>query len=177
MTWYNTCPTWSCTCTDGTFRNDAEVFYIDFFGALREKRAASDVSTVFCAAERAVVQEVTPTVADLPVERGYIILIDRTKRGKRSMGIEIGKVQTLGLRDWEGGGLRVKQVKQGLVRQWNLSNPDVQVCENDVIVEVNSERGNCEHLLQKMTDEPVLRLRLVRPSDFLADDEPEAEPA
>jgi len=38
--------------------------------------------------------------------------------------------------------------------------------ENDIIVEVNSVRGDSNELLEKITNESVLELRLTRPYDF-----------
>merc|ERR1712107_575234 len=63
-------------------------------------------------------------------------------------------------------GLKVDQINRGLIHEWNLSNPSMQVLENDIIVEVNSVRGDSNGLLEKIANESVLELRLLRPYGF-----------
>lgn len=111
------------------------------------------------------------TAEEPPFEGGYLIRVEKTKR-KMLLGIEVGLLVCIALGDRISGGLKVNQINRGLVHQWNLSHPSVQVCENDIIVEVNCVSGDCEELFEKLTQESVLQLRLLRPSDF----ETQAEP-
>jgi len=98
----------------------------------------------------------------------YLIQIERTKK-RKSMGLELGVVKNVGRGDWTSGGLKVKNVHRGLVGQWNRSH-SMKVCTGDIIVEVNSVRGSGEALLEKIANEMVLELRLLRPGEL--DQEP-----
>merc|ERR1712137_687104 len=102
-------------------------------------------------------------VAD--AQSGHFVRIDRTEK-RQSMGLEVGIVKNVNLGDWTSGGLKVYLVSQGLVQRWNHDNPGLEVCVNDIIVEVNSVKGNGEELLKEIEREQVLHLRLLRPSDF-----------
>merc|ERR1712107_831850 len=90
---------------------------------------------------------------------GYLIHVEKTKGGK-SMGLELGIVKNVGFGDWTSGGLKVKKVRGGLVREWNWWHT-TKVRTGDIIVEVNSVRGSGEALLKKMENETVLELRLL----------------
>merc|ERR1719245_820930 len=48
--------------------------------------------------------------------------------------------------------LRIKAVKPGLIQKWNDDHPDQPVQLGDVIVEVNSVRGNSDKILEKVRD-------------------------
>lgn len=104
-------------------------------------------------------------VSRTDAQSGYFVSIDRTETNG-SMGIEVGMFPNVDLGDWTTGGLKVYQINRGLVHKWNCSNPGMKVCENDVIVEVNSVKGSCKELLQEMEEKPVLHLHLLRPCDF-----------
>merc|ERR1719240_2085516 len=79
----------------------------------------------------------------------YFIHIEKTKK-RKSPGLDLGIVKNVG--------------------QWNRTHT-MQVCTDDIIVEVNSVSGSGEALLQKMGNEVVLDLRLLRPDDFMAYEE------
>jgi len=102
-------------------------------------------------------------VAD--AQSGHFVRIDKMEK-KKSMGLEVGIVKNVNLGDWTSGGLKIHLVSQGLVQKWNHHNPGLEVCVNDIIVEVNSLKGNGEELLKEIEKEQVLHLRLLRPSDF-----------
>jgi len=97
---------------------------------------------------------------------GYLIRINQ-KNTSMPLGINTIVLQNVGLGDWTGGGLKISNIEPGLVDEWNFYNPTTQVCEDDVIVKVNSVRDNCEEMLKEM-DEPLLQMRLLRYQDFQA---------
>jgi len=109
-------------------------------------------------------QEIAVTTADSPFGNGYFIRIE--KKGIVGMGIAISMLNNIGFGGWTSGGLKVDQINRGLIHEWNLSNPSMQVLENDIIVEVNSVRGDINGLLEKIANESVLELRLLRPYGF-----------
>jgi len=80
------------------------------------------------------------------------------------VGIDLGCVKSIEIGSWSCGALNVKKVRKGLVKQWNIANSSQQVLPGDMIVQVNGVGGKYEDLLQQMAKEPVLILRLLRPS-------------
>merc|ERR1712107_273616 len=97
--------------------------------------------------------EVSPDAVD---EGEYIIQIKKKKRGTL-IGLELGTVEKVALGHWTKGGLKVKEVQPGPVREWNRSHPNMEVCMGDIIVEVNSVTGRADALLEKLGDEKVLK--------------------
>mmetsp|Transcript_6117 Transcript_6117/g.16375 ORF Transcript_6117/g.16375 Transcript_6117/m.16375 type:complete len:140 (-) Transcript_6117:85-504(-) len=59
--------------------------------------------------------------------------------------------------------LKVKNVKDGLVKTWNANNPHLTVKNNDMIVEVNGVKGSSEQLLQVIANAPTLEVTVNRP--------------
>jgi len=109
-------------------------------------------------------QNIAVITDDSPSGSGHLIQIE--KKGSTPMGIGISMLKNVGFAGWTSGGLKVNKISQGLIREWNLSNPSAQVWENDIIVEVNSLSGRSEELLDKIGNESVLELRLLRPDNF-----------
>mmetsp|Transcript_108117 Transcript_108117/g.304533 ORF Transcript_108117/g.304533 Transcript_108117/m.304533 type:complete len:147 (-) Transcript_108117:137-577(-) len=48
----------------------------------------------------------------------------------------------------------------GLVDQWNMDHPEIQVRVGDHIVEVNDMREDVDKMMGRCKDDPVLRIRL-----------------
>merc|ERR1712079_196478 len=59
----------------------------------------------------------------------------RIKISKTDLGSKIG-VDTVAFSSEKGRALRIKKVKAGLVSDWNESNPQAEVKEGDIIMEV-----------------------------------------
>jgi len=130
---------------------------------LEELDGQSEASTRSVAGSMTVesLQELCTTILDEQVKSEYFIRIEKSKN-KRVLGLQLGMLKKVKLGDWSSGGLQIEKLDHGLVYQWNLSNPSTQVCENDIIVEVNSVKGSSAELLQNMTNGPVLELRLLQ---------------
>jgi len=58
--------------------------------------------------------------------------------------------------------LKIMNIKEGLVQDWNESNPRLQVLVNDLIVEVNGKAESCDALLERIHRDRSLILKLVR---------------
>lgn len=98
-------------------------------------------------------------------EDGFFVRIDK-RNTKMVVGIDLGCVKSIAIGSWNCGALNVKKVRKGLVKQWNIANSSQQVLPGDMIVQVNGVGGKYEDLLEQMAKEPVLILRLLRPSTF-----------
>merc|ERR1712137_492703 len=100
------------------------------------------------------------------LSEGFLIKIDK-RNNVGQIGAELGIVREIGLGSWTGGALRIKRVKRrGLIWQWNMANPSMQVEALDLIVRVNGRGGISDELLEEMSKEPVLHLHILRPSEF-----------
>mmetsp|Transcript_71883 Transcript_71883/g.211097 ORF Transcript_71883/g.211097 Transcript_71883/m.211097 type:complete len:137 (+) Transcript_71883:78-488(+) len=58
--------------------------------------------------------------------------------------------------------LKVKNVKDGLVKTWNQTNPDQAIKLNDMIVEVNGVKGSSEKLLTEISQAATLDILVNR---------------
>eukprot|EP00446_Apocalathium_sp_SHHI-4_P012454 CAMPEP_0177200916 /NCGR_PEP_ID=MMETSP0367-20130122/26475_1 /TAXON_ID=447022 ORGANISM="Scrippsiella hangoei-like, Strain SHHI-4" /NCGR_SAMPLE_ID=MMETSP0367 /ASSEMBLY_ACC=CAM_ASM_000362 /LENGTH=144 /DNA_ID=CAMNT_0018649389 /DNA_START=146 /DNA_END=580 /DNA_ORIENTATION=- len=58
--------------------------------------------------------------------------------------------------------LKIKKVKDGLVKMWNASNPDLQVKEDYLILEVNGESTDIEKMYGAISANSLLRLLIQR---------------
>lgn len=102
------------------------------------------------------------------LSEGFLVKIDK-RDNDRQIGAELGIVHEIGLGSWTGGALKIKRVKRkGLIWQWNMANPNMQVNALDLIVRVNGRGGISDELLNEMSKEPVLQLHILRPSEFAA---------
>jgi len=99
-----------------------------------------------------------------PVESERRIRIEKSKK-VRILGLQVGMLKMCKFGGLSSGGLKIEKLDQGLVHQWNLSNPSTQVHEKDIIVEVNAVRGRSGELFRKMINDRVLELCLLRPGD------------
>mmetsp|Transcript_13714 Transcript_13714/g.29921 ORF Transcript_13714/g.29921 Transcript_13714/m.29921 type:complete len:181 (+) Transcript_13714:83-625(+) len=59
--------------------------------------------------------------------------------------------------------LRVKQVKDGLVKSWNQEHPYSMVCPGDILVSVNGVSGRADKLLKHLALNQRLQLTFLRP--------------
>jgi hypothetical protein len=62
----------------------------------------------------------------------------------------------------EGLALEITRIKEGLVQEWNASNPELQVIKGDRIVEVNGMRNNSVRMLDVLGTEEFLDLAIAR---------------
>mmetsp|Transcript_19592 Transcript_19592/g.50229 ORF Transcript_19592/g.50229 Transcript_19592/m.50229 type:complete len:159 (+) Transcript_19592:92-568(+) len=58
--------------------------------------------------------------------------------------------------------LKIKKVKDGLVQKWNVSNPDLQVKEDYLILEVNGEGTDIEKMYGAISANSLLTLLIQR---------------
>jgi len=72
------------------------------------------------------------------------------KRGDAVLGLQLD------------GNLKIREVRDGLVKEWNQANQHAEVCPGDQIVVVNGISGNVEAMFAAIKREPELRLRIHR---------------
>lgn len=89
--------------------------------------------------------------AAAPEHAEISVYLDRSKGG--SLGLELSPLDE---------GLLVKDVLQGLVREWNESNPQAAMLPGDRIVAVNAEAGDARRLLEEVASSRVLRFTVLR---------------
>merc|ERR1712232_1273084 len=82
------------------------------------------------------------------------------------IGVHFGMVNSIAAGSFTGSGLRVRRVEQqGLFAHWNSSHPDLQVEDGSFIIEVNGMTGAPVELLQWLTQEDQLRVRVLPPQE------------
>mmetsp|Transcript_26302 Transcript_26302/g.74303 ORF Transcript_26302/g.74303 Transcript_26302/m.74303 type:complete len:161 (-) Transcript_26302:179-661(-) len=59
--------------------------------------------------------------------------------------------------------LKVCEVKEGLVRTWNRSQPEKEVLACDLIIEVNGAENSCQGLLARINYDKDIVMKVTRP--------------
>jgi len=78
------------------------------------------------------------------------------KRSRTSIGVDITKHENVRL--------KIKNMKKGLISEWNEQQTSERVCvrEGDTIVAINGAKGDCEKLLQAIKAGGELRMTMLR---------------
>jgi len=68
-------------------------------------------------------------------------------RGERKLGLGINHI--------DGKTIVILEVKEGLVKQWNLTHPDQVVMQDDRIIEVNGITGDAAAMLEACKEDKL----------------------
>lgn len=102
--------------------------------------------------------------ADAPY---FVVIMDRPVLGQGGkLGLDISHK--------DGQELLVKRVKEGLAMRWNVDNPSLAVKPGDCICAVNGIEGNCDTLVNTISNSRRLQIRFRR-SELHDNDENNAE--
>jgi len=74
--------------------------------------------------------------------------------GEGSLGLELQKAP-------RGTSLLIYALNDGLITNWNATNPNKQVKVNDRIVAVNGHRGNTAEMMKRIKESGKLELQIV----------------
>mmetsp|Transcript_65747 Transcript_65747/g.140645 ORF Transcript_65747/g.140645 Transcript_65747/m.140645 type:complete len:171 (+) Transcript_65747:75-587(+) len=86
--------------------------------------------------------------------REFRIALDRS--AGQALGVHVDPA--------DGESLRVDEVVEGLLEQWNEDRPSQAVQQGDLIIEVNGFRGNVYVMIQECKKEGLLEMTVRRPS-------------
>jgi hypothetical protein len=87
---------------------------------------------------------------DAVVEHDFAMTLDRT---------DSADIGALLIND--GVALVVKEIFAGLLQAWNQAHPDLQVYANDSIVEVNGVCGDAHTMLDELSRDQILELKIM----------------
>ncbi|CAK0827622.1 unnamed protein product [Prorocentrum cordatum] len=99
-------------------------------------------------AEAVEVQDVQETSAREPAAAtAHEITVTLTKTGDAKLGLDISHFH---YGEEKNKALKVKQVKDGIVKDWNDKNPGSTIETNDLITSINGVSSNSEDMLKEV---------------------------